>query len=245
MSELQVFQIYSEQRRKPWSQVPSKTLWICSQGAEKFRLQFKKTLQYSKWACACSTLTQVLKNMNSSLLSVHPGQIGECGNAWKNFFKKSFIYLNYGAEERNTKSQKWSGVRNSPPDGAEVRCAEHQIRVRCPALRVSTIVASVSKSWMLFQIQNFFMSRSRHDYFLRLSRSETLAWRDRHTQKRVSRPRHVSRHPALAKSRGLATPGLDLWSKRWWLLLISHNVYQKRSEQNLRSEKDNVKMKRS
>ena len=27
-------------------------------------------------------------------------------------------------------------MRNSPPDGAEVRCAEHQIRVRCPALSV-------------------------------------------------------------------------------------------------------------
>ena len=39
--------------------------------------------------------------------------------------------------------------------------------------RVSTIVASVSKTWMLFQIQNFFMSRSRHDHIPRLSRSET------------------------------------------------------------------------
>ena len=27
-------------------------------------------------------------------------------------------------------------MRNSPPDGAEVRCAEHQIRVRCPALAI-------------------------------------------------------------------------------------------------------------
>ena len=27
-------------------------------------------------------------------------------------------------------------MRNSPPDGAEERCAEHQIRVRCPALKI-------------------------------------------------------------------------------------------------------------
>ena len=39
-----------------------------------------------------------------------------------------------GAEHQIPKMERRCGVRNSPPDGAEVRCAEHQIRVRCPAL---------------------------------------------------------------------------------------------------------------
>ena len=34
-------------------------------------------------------------------------------------------------------------MRNSPPDGAEVRCAEHQIRVRCPALELNLNLAGV------------------------------------------------------------------------------------------------------
>ena len=38
------------------------------------------------------------------------------------------------AEHQIQKMERRCGVRNSPPDGAEVRCAEHQIRVRCPAL---------------------------------------------------------------------------------------------------------------
>ena len=62
--------------------------------------------------------------------------------------------------------------------------------------RVSTIVASVSKTWMLFQIQSFFMSRSRHDHFPRLSRSE-IEMRHWHgeteTLKNVSRDRDTSR----------------------------------------------------
>ena len=54
--------------------------------------------------------------------------------------------------------------------------------------RVSTIVASVSKTWMLFQTQNFFMSRSRHDHFPRLSRFETET---RHWHGETeTRPRH-------------------------------------------------------
>ena len=39
-----------------------------------------------------------------------------------------------GAEHQIPKMERRCGVRNSPPDGAEVRCAEHRIRVRCPAL---------------------------------------------------------------------------------------------------------------
>ena len=39
-----------------------------------------------------------------------------------------------GAEHQIPKMERRCGVRNLPPDGAEVRCAEHQIRVRCPAL---------------------------------------------------------------------------------------------------------------
>ena len=41
-----------------------------------------------------------------------------------------------GAEHQIPKMERMCGVRNSPPDGADVRCAEHQIRVRCPALSV-------------------------------------------------------------------------------------------------------------
>ena len=44
-----------------------------------------------------------------------------------------------GAEHQIPKMERRCGVRNSPPDGAEVRCAEHQIRVRCPALQVENI----------------------------------------------------------------------------------------------------------
>ena len=43
-----------------------------------------------------------------------------------------------GAEHQIPKMERRCGVRNSPPDGAEVRCAEHQIRVRCPALAALT-----------------------------------------------------------------------------------------------------------
>ena len=52
-----------------------------------------------------------------------------------------------------------------------------------------------SKTRMLFQIQKFFMSQSRHDQFPRLSRSEaeTTHW---HSEIET-RPRHVSKHPAL------------------------------------------------
>ena len=115
-----------------------------------FVLNFKSKRLYQHLFLRVCFATILLKNMNGSLLSVHPGQIGECGNAWKNFFKKSFIYLNYGAEVRRSgiegaehqipKMERRCGVRNSPPDGAEVRCAEHQIRVRCPALQLSTCI---------------------------------------------------------------------------------------------------------
>ena len=44
-----------------------------------------------------------------------------------------------GAEHQIPKMERRCGVRNSPPDGAEVRCAQHQIRVRCPALTASNI----------------------------------------------------------------------------------------------------------
>ena len=60
--------------------------------------------------------------------------------------------------------------------------------------RVSTIVASVSKTWMLFQIQNFFIPRSRHDHFPRLSRFETRHWHsETETLKNVARdvPRDI------------------------------------------------------
>ena len=46
-----------------------------------------------------------------------------------------------GAEHQIPKMERRCGVRNSPPDGAEVRCAEHQIRVRCPALVAGNVVA--------------------------------------------------------------------------------------------------------
>ena len=43
-----------------------------------------------------------------------------------------------GAEHQIPKMERRCGVRNSPPDEAEVRCAEHQIRVRCPALLITS-----------------------------------------------------------------------------------------------------------
>ena len=69
--------------------------------------------------------------------------------------------------------------------------------------RVSTIVASVSKTWMLFQIQNFFMPRSRHDHFPRLSRFETEMrhWHSKtETLKNVSRDRDTSRDIQLCSA---------------------------------------------
>ena len=65
-----------------------------------------------------------------------------------------------GAEHQIPKMERRCGVRNSPPDGAEVRCAEHQIRMRCPALEIllsffvlymnrDTYVSRISKSLLV------------------------------------------------------------------------------------------------
>ena len=46
-----------------------------------FVLNFKSKRLYQHLFLRVCFATMILKNMNSSLLSVHPGQIGECGNA--------------------------------------------------------------------------------------------------------------------------------------------------------------------